>query len=349
MIYRFQPRTEYPEEEAEQLSAQLLENYQYIHCSNLNRCNYAQFLNSVIKHPSQPSEGSIRRHAMRNEGVTFRKKAGAFFDRVFGDGKKQAELDKSRAAAEIKAQQRYADALSVYNDEMAEYHERLDYYENLLHQGDPDVTRDYYNYVLRGDKFSADTFSDFEIIADAFSYDKQTGTLEVSYRIPETDEIPAISRFVYDHSTGELVGQELSKRAAATHRLNFSRALLLRAAATIHISDEASKVRKIVMNGYIYFGGTASGRSQKKLVIKATFPCELIEKLSPEHIEIARLFTEDIKATEVPGLYTKDPYELGEMPYVAPSPKATVKRPVSQKFRLAKQTQMKGTADDENE
>ena len=337
MEYRFQPETDYPEQEAEELSERLLENYQYIHYSNLNQCNYAQFLKYVIKRPSEPSEGSIRRHAMRDEGVTIWKRIGARFNGLFGDGTKQMALDKDKAAAEIEAQRRYSKAISVYKKELIDYYDRLDYYETLLHQGDPDTTCDYFNYVLRSDQFSIDTFSEYEIVSDVFSYNPQTGVLEVSYRIPKDDEIPAISRFVYDMDTDELIGQEFAnKTTIKNHKQNLARALLLRAAATIHISDEASTVKTIIMYGYLFLGGTASERPLRKLVIKATFPCDLIEKISPENLEIAKFFKEDIKATEVAGLYVKDPFELGDLPYVAPPKKASDSKPTSKQGNTEK-------------
>jgi hypothetical protein len=338
MEYRFQPRSADPEREAAELSDRVLENYQYIHCSDLLRCSYARFLQSVIKHPTEPSQRSIRRRELKNEGVTLFQKAAAGWNSIFGDGEKQKDIDKKKAIAEEEARKKYNQAMAVYADEMKDYRSRLDYYEELLHQGDEDVTLDYFNYVLSNDSFSADTFSKYQVVADVFAFDKQTGTLEVDYRIPEADEIPALTRFVYDRSTGDIVGQPIAnKKSAATHRLNFARALLLRAAATIHLSDEAYVVKRIVMNGYLYFGGTASGRAQKKLVIKAIFPCKMIETLSPEHVEIAKLFAEDLRATEVPGIYSKDPYELGEMPYVPTSKKSSpTKKNISKTYRLAK-------------
>lgn len=146
-------------------------------------------------------------------------------------------------------------------------------------------------------------------------YDEKTKTLSYRYRIPSSDEICVIDRFVYDGESGEVVAKELDKTHAKRVRMHLLQTLLLRSVARLICSDESKNIEFINLTGFLRYYDRAYGNNREINVVKLKIDRDILLQINPERANISELFERALKGKfkTSAGLYDKEPFCLTEI------------------------------------
>lgn len=189
---------------------------------------------------------------------------------------------------------------------------------SMYAKGDKKQIINFFNAVLVNDDFTLDILyrkERYDSASVISEYDEKTKTLSYRYRIPNSDEICVIDRFVYDEESGEVIAKELDKTHAKRVRMHLLQTLLLCSAARIICSDESKNIEFINLTGFIRYYDRAYENNRDINVVKLNISREIILQINPERANISELFKRVLKGKfkTSAGLYDKEPVGLTEI------------------------------------
>ena len=205
-----------------------------------------------------------------------------------------------------------------FEEQQRKNHESVDEMKSMYAKGDKKQIINFFNAVLVNDDFTLDILyrkERYDSASVISEYDEKTKTLSYRYRIPNSDEICVIDRFVYDEESGEIIAKELDKTHAKKLRIHLLQTLLLRSAARIICSDESKNIEFINITGFIRYYYRAYGNNREINVVKLNISREMILQINPERADIWELFERVLKGKFKisTGLYENEPFRLAEI------------------------------------
>lgn len=189
---------------------------------------------------------------------------------------------------------------------------------SMYAKGDKKQIINFFNAVLVNDDFTLDILyrkERYDSASVISEYDEKTKTLSYRYRIPNSDEICVIDRFVYDKESREVIAKELDKTHAKRVRMHLLQTLLLCSAARIICSDESKSIEFINLTDFICYYDRAYENNRDINVVKLNISREIILQINPERANISELFKRVLKGKfkTSAGLYDKEPVGLTEI------------------------------------
>lgn len=295
--------------------------YRRLHVDDLCILNAEEYYESLkdwskFKEPRDTS----KRDAEKDSKVTFWLKCKS----IFSD-KAKKELEEKRKKAKVLQQEyeqyhqkRVNRMRARFEEQQRKNHESVDEMKSMYAKGDKKQIINFFNAVLVNDDFTLDILyrkERYDSASVISEYDEKTKTLSYRYRIPNSDEICVIDRFVYDEESGEVIVKELDKTHAKRVRMHLLQTLLLRSAARIICSDESKNIEFINLTGFIRYYDRAYGNNRDINVVKLNISREIILQINPERANISELFERVLKGKfkTSAGLYDKEPVGLTEI------------------------------------
>ena len=205
-----------------------------------------------------------------------------------------------------------------FEEQQRKNHESVDEMKSMYAKGDKKQIINFFNAVLVNDDFTLDILyrkERYDSASMISEYDEKTKTLSYRYRIPNSDEICVIDRFVYDEESGEVIAKELDKTHAKKVRIHLLQTLLLRSAERIICSDESKNIEFINITGFLCYYDRAYGNNREINVVKLNISREMILQINPERADISELFERVLKGKFKisTGLYENEPFRLAEI------------------------------------
>lgn len=182
-----------------------------------------------------------------------------------------------------------------------------------LSRGGITAAKIYYSYALDHDYFSLNTMNRYIPEYSSISYIRNTREIRLSYRIPNSSEIPEIAKYEYNKKTDSIEPMLMDAKSAARWKLRIAESVLLRAAALVFMSDAYERVKSVSITGYLRYYDSAFGNYQIKNVIWFSMSREIYDKISLELVNPVDLFNRVLKAKTASGLYKKEPYAITEI------------------------------------
>lgn len=205
-----------------------------------------------------------------------------------------------------------------FEEQQRKNHESVDEMKSMYAKGDKNQIINFFNAVLVNDDFTFDILyrkERYDSASMISEYDEKTKTLSYRYRIPNSDEICVIDRFVYDEESGEVIAKELDKTHAKKVRIHLLQTLLLRSAERIICSDESKNIEFINITSFLCYYDRAYGNNREINVVKLNISREMILQINPERADIWELFERVLKGKFKisTGLYENEPFRLAEI------------------------------------
>lgn len=299
--------------------------YRRLHVDDLCILNAEEYYESLkdwskFKEPRDTS----KRDAEKDLKLTILVKLWLKFKSIFSD-KAKRELEEKRKEAKVLQQEyeqyhqkRVNRMRAQFEEQQRKNHESVDEMKSMYAKGDKKQIINFFNAVLVNDDFTLDILyrkERYDSASVISEYDENTKNLSYRYRIPNSDEICVIDRFVYDEKSGEIIAKELDKTHAKRVRMYLLQTLLLRSAARIICSDESKNIEFINLTGFIRYYDRAYGNNREINVVKLNISREIILQINPERANISELFERVLKGKfkTSAGLYDKEPFGLTEI------------------------------------
>ena len=243
---------------------------------------------------------------------------------IFSD-KAKRELEEKRKEAKVLQQeyeqyhQKRANRMRAqFEKQQRKNHESVDEMKSMYAKRDKKQIITFFNAVLVNDDFTLDILyrkERYDSASMISEYDEKTKTLSYRYRIPNSDEICVIDRFVYDEDSGEVIAKELDKTYAKRVRIHLLQTILLRSAARIIFSDESKNIEFINLTGFLRYYDRTYGNNREINVVKLNISREMIFQINLERANVLELFERVLKEKfkTSAGLYDKEPFRLNEI------------------------------------
>ena len=320
--FMLEPKTDDPRSEARDLTNAFKDRVQQIadpEC--IHAKSFDDYLDDVLDAPKKPTQRSARWQAKSNHKLhfwsgwipwiksTLNKQDTSYKEYLVRKGKMEAEAN-DIYRSEVR---RYNHDLDIYTEERSQMAAAFEHY-------DIDLINKYFRFVLLQDTFSIDNFDDYDIEVRHLQYDMAERALLVSYRIPAKEEIIPLDYFFYDDDAQAIRDRQLSSGIAADYRNDVARRVLLRAAATIFMSDEYKMIDSIELHGFLNDEST-DGRAIT--VIRLVIPRKEIMGRNPDFIDTKADFITVFQEERSPDLYKVDSYQLRELLSKPRTPKTT--------------------------
>lgn len=304
----------------EQLRMQI-NYYRRLHIDDLRVLDVDEYYESLkdwrkFKAPRDTS----KRDAEKDSRVTLILKIKSIFSDIA-----KTELEENREKAkmlqheyEMYHQKRVNKMRAQFEEKQRQNHESVDKMKSKFIEGDIEQIINFFNAVLESDEFTLDMLyrqERYDAGSEVSKYDKKTKTLSYKYRIPNTDEICVIDRFVYDEESGEVVEEELDKVHAQKVRLHLVETLLLRSAVRVICSDKYNYVDSVNLTGFLSYYDRAYGNHKEINVAKLQISRDVLLQINPERANVSELFERVLKGKFkiTTGLYEKEPFRLTEI------------------------------------
>lgn len=299
--------------------------YRRLHVDDLCILNAEEYYESLkdwskFKEPRDTS----KRDAEKDLKLTILVKLWLKFKSIFSN-KAKRELEEKRKEAKVLQQEyeqyyqkRVNRMRAQFEEQQRKNHESVNEMKSMYAKGDKKQIINFFNAVLVNDDFTLDILyrkERYDSASVISEYDEKTKNLSYRYRIPNSDEICVIDRFVYDEKSGEIIAKELDKTHAKRVRMYLLQTLLLRSAARIICSDESKNIEFINLTGFIRYYDRAYGNNREINVVKLNISREIILQINPERANISELFERVLKGKfkTSAGLYDKEPFGLTEI------------------------------------
>lgn len=301
--------------------------------------NYLRSLPYVSLHPLTPAEyessllSQIRQRrrtpptledAQTDVGISFPKKV---FSKV--SKAKNAELTVLYDKAEVLYNERMAAYTKAVEADRIEYQKR--YAEekrkiynilNLMRSGSPTGAREYYTFALNRDNFRVNNDARYVPEFKNFVFRRRPrekgskdliGKVSLSYRIPNTEEIPVVAEYVYNSKAYSLEPKEYDAKTAQAWRKRVAESVLIRTVALLFRSDPFSQIGEITITGYMRYFDRGYGDDQCKNVMRATITREVFERIKLEQADPDEMYSRIMNGAMSAGMYSKEPYALSEI------------------------------------
>lgn len=295
--------------------------YRRLHIIDLRFLDVDEYYDSLkdwsnFKAPKNTS----KRDAERDSQVTFVLKIKAMFS-----NKAKIELDKKYEKAKMLQheyeqyyQKRVKRMYIQFNEIQRQNHNAMDEMKSKFIEGDKEQIIDFFNSVLQRDYFSLDILHSqkcYNAVSEVTEYNEKTKILSYKYRIPNSDEICAIERFVYNEESGKILPKKLDKIHTKKISINLLETLLLRSVVRVIYSDKFNHIDSIKLTGFLIYYDKAYGNYREVNVVKLQISRELLSQINIERTNISELFERVLKDNFImsDGLYDKEPFELSEI------------------------------------
>lgn len=271
---------------------------------------------SKFKEPRDTS----KHDAEKDSQVTFLLKCKSIFCH-----KARRELEEKRSKAKLlqdkyeqQHQNRVCRMRARFEERKRQNYESVDEMKTMYIKGNKEQIINFFDAVLENDNITLDILNrqeSYDAASKVTQYDEKTKTLSYRYRIPNSDEICVIDRFVYDEESGAVIAKELDKTYAKRVRMHLLQTILLRSVARIIYSDESKNIEFINLTGFLRYYDRAYGNNREMNVVKLNISREMILQINPERANISELFERVLKGKFKisAGLYDKEPFELTEI------------------------------------
>ena len=303
-VLELTPRTENPYREAKDLTnsyKQCISEIAYV--PNVRK--FEDYLGVLLNKPHEPSRGAANSQAKKRNGLHFWSGAKAKISGWLNDDDSYEEYLKLKKKKDSEAELIYSHDLENYRLKLESYNEDCKKLTDAFLSLDEELVTQYFSYVLLNDKFSIDYFNEYQVgIMNPWFKD---GIISFKYRIPCTGEILPLDYFFYDDEYHCIRDKQLSVGVAVDFRNDIARKILLRAAATLFMSDEYELLNTVDMIGYI------EEDDRRVSVIRLTFPRDKVLGKSPDYMHIKEAFRDDYFEEHSPGLYEIETYQLREL------------------------------------
>ena len=262
-------------------------------------------------HPEKPRKKDAEKDVGLNLGVKALGKIPGKTKEKLEDLQKRAnELYNARIETYELDVQRYE---AEYQQKRKERETTLRNNVLALSKGSHVAASKYFGYALARDDYSVDAKHRFFPDYSELSFNHLDGSIQLSYRIPNTNEIPIIAKYEYNEKKDSIDPCFYDSKTSAKLRLQIAESVLLRAAAVIFLSDEFDLVKSISITGFIRYYDSAFGNDQSKNVIRITITKDHFGKINIEKVSPYDLFDRGLKAKISSGLYAKEPYEISDI------------------------------------
>ncbi|MBD8972439.1 MAG: hypothetical protein EGQ63_01175 [Clostridiales bacterium] len=295
--------------------------YRRLHVDDLCILNAEEYYESLKDWSTftEPRDTS-KRDAEKDSKVTFWLKCKSIFSdkakRELGEKRKEAKA--LQQEYEQYHQKRVNRMRAQFEEQQRKNHESVDEMKSMYAKRDKKQIITFFNAVLVNDNFTLDILyrqERYDSDSMISEYDEKTKTLSYRYRIPNSDEICVIDRFVYDEESGEFIAQKLDKTHAKRVRIHLLQTILLRSAVRIICSDESKNIEFINLTGFLRYYDRAYGNNREINVVKLNISREMILQINLERANVSELFERVLKGKfkTSAGLYDKEPFGLTEI------------------------------------
>lgn len=188
--------------------------YRRLHVDDLCILNAEEYYESLkdwskFKEPRDTS----KRDAEKDLKLTILVKLWLKFKSIFSN-KAKRELEEKRKEAKVLQQEyeqyyqkRVNRMRAQFEEQQRKNHESVNEMKSMYTKGDKKQIINFFNAVLVNDDFTLDILyrkERYDSASVISEYDEKTKTLSYRYRIPNSDEICVIDRFVYDEKVERL-------------------------------------------------------------------------------------------------------------------------------------------------
>ena len=295
--------------------------YRRLHVDDLCILNAEEYYESLKDWSTftEPRDTS-KRDAEKDSKVTFWLKCKSIFSdkakRELGEKRKEAKA--LQQEYEQYHQKRVNRMRAQFEEQQRKNHESVDEMKSMYAKRDKKQIITFFNAVLVNDNFTLDILyrqERYDSDSMISEYDEKTKTLSYRYRIPNSDEICVIDRFVYDEESGEFIAPKLDKTHAKRVRIHLLQTILLRSAVRIICSDESKNIEFINLTGFLRYYDRAYGNNREINVVKLNISREMILQINLERANVSELFERVLKGKfkTSAGLYDKEPFGLTEI------------------------------------
>lgn|GEM_PF-2473761 len=178
--------------------------------------------------------------ARKERRLSAERKAREVFEeelRSFQHRKEAAELEYQRrlllhALRRTVAWKRYLAAKAEFERKKAKHNQRVRDCEAAFKAGEPDAIREYFKFVFSKLEAPQSSREDTDI-----AYDKASGTLDVTLRLPAPESLPDVVSYKYDSAAGAIVPKKLSQQGIRKLYEDFACQSVLRAAYVAFQAD----------------------------------------------------------------------------------------------------------------
>lgn len=180
--------------------------------------------------------------ALKERRLAAERKAKEVFEeelRSFQQRKEEAELEHQRrlllyALRRVAAWKRYLEAKAEFERKKAEHNQRVRDCKAAFEGGDPDAgaIREYFKFVFSRLEAPQSSRENTDI-----AYDKASGTLDVTLRLPAPESLPDVVSYKYDSAAGAIVPKKLSQQGIRKLYEDFACQSVLRAAYVAFQAD----------------------------------------------------------------------------------------------------------------
>lgn len=311
-VLKIPPETDNPWQEAVDLTNDFKDCIQQIAAANsIQKKSFDDYLDYVVKAPSKPSEHSARSEAKKLNGIHFWSGWMPWLKKTFlRDDSDYKKYLVQQQQMEDDSDYFYRQDCARYDRELSEYRETCSKIFSAFQSCDEELVEKYFTFVLTSDCFSIDYFNRYDVVIRSLQYDVDEHALLVQYRIPAKGEILPLDYFYYDEEDDVIRDRQLSVGIATDYRNDIARRVLLRAAATIYMSDEIDMMESIELYGYLDDDSTGG---REITVIKLIIPRNEIIGKTPEFIDTRNDFVEKFQEKRSPDLYKVESHQLREL------------------------------------
>lgn len=232
--------------EAETRYAAEKKAHETLHYRDLHARTLTAHMNETDQRPTEPSLKSFEKQAEKEAGVSAGKRLMTKVPFLFKKAKN--EVAEMKAEAAPVAQQRYQEAYAEYEKKTAEREERVRAFTEAFRQGHPQEVIAYFSRALGRDRVKL--YDDAENYKpDIRDLQFADGRLSFEFRLPDNDELRPVTAYKYSEEKNALEPVRMNFLQVPAYRLETVRALMLRYAACVFMSDECGIVREVLLTG----------------------------------------------------------------------------------------------------
>lgn len=232
--------------EAEARYAAEKKAHESLHYRDLHARTLTAHMNETDPRPAEPSLKSFEKQAEKEAGVSAGKRLMAKVPFLFKKAKN--EVAEMKAEAAPVAQQRYQEAYAEYEQKSAEREERVRAFNEAFRQGRQEEVLAYFTRALGRDRVKL--YDDAENYKPEFHDLKfSDGRLSFEFRLPDNEELRPVTGYKYNEEKNAVEPVRMNFLQVPAYRLETVRALMLRYAACVFMSDECGVVREVLPTG----------------------------------------------------------------------------------------------------
>ncbi|MBR2812134.1 MAG: hypothetical protein IKD69_12215 [Solobacterium sp.] len=289
------------------------ENLAKIHYVNLAELDYEAYYEGLKDHSEfRPKAAPSMRKAEKEVGISAGMKLKSLFSRdareKVAEMKEEAKALQAEEAAKTEAEN--AEAKKRFDEEKAAQHANIDAMKEKFLARDEDQVRGYIVKLLDEDETELKEDEKYSGNARIQDLDPENGKIGLAYDLPAAEQIPVVTRAVYDPKEEKLTEVELQGKDASARRTAVARGLLLRLAILLYQNDRLNLFKDVTLHGYMYCNDAAFGRLVDKEVIRFHLDRNTFDQIDLAQADVSELFMRVLRPLGEADLYAKSPEQL---------------------------------------